>query len=134
VKPNTKLPKGARLLKPRRMAVGEWLPQMVDARLVRHSINWYRVAGGFGGRNDREDWIAQLPATCVSVSDYNWRKDVGVFYPSFEAAMDGEIVLAVQHLLTSHWKAKEKLADIERALEVATAAVARRKKGASRAN
>jgi hypothetical protein len=88
-----KLPKGAKPTK-RTATIGNWVKMEFDARLPHRGIVWYRVSGGFGHRNDREDWVADIPYGCLSVSDYNWKKGVStVFrdpYKSFFAALEGE--------------------------------------------
>lgn len=88
--PNTRLPKGGsplkRLLKKK---IGGWVEMSFDATFVRHGIRWYRVKDGMGDNGDREDWVADLPESCISLHDYNWNRlwcDT-VYYGDFETAV-----------------------------------------------
>jgi len=86
------LPEGAYLLSSlKTLSLGSFTPQIVDAAIEKYGVTWYRVKGGFGGRNDREDWIADLPIS-VSIHDYHWNgEDFGPDYGSFENAMYEEL-------------------------------------------
>lgn len=91
-KPNAKLPAGAEMLpKPIRKKFGDWVEMVFDAKISRYGITWYRVKGGMGGDNSREDWVADLPF-CASVHDYHWNGDsFGASYGSFEASLDAQM-------------------------------------------
>jgi hypothetical protein len=98
------LPPGAEAITPIELHLGRGLPQTFDAKITLRGIAWYRVRSGFGGRGDREDWIADL-AVSVSVSDYHWNgSDFGPDYGSFESACAAQAIRALQI-------AKQKLAD-----------------------
>lgn len=89
---------GAELLpEVRTVTVGTLVPQKVDATINSAGLTWFRVYGGFGGRFDREDWIADLPAISVSVCDYHWNgSDFGPSYDSFENACRGQMEFALR--------------------------------------
>ena len=94
-KPNAKLPIGAKLLTPPlRAKIGDWVEMTFDACLFYRNIVWYRVKGGFGERSDREDWVADLPSNCVSISDYNWNPGS---FESFKKAMDSSLRRGLKH-------------------------------------
>lgn len=54
-----------------------WLPMHFDMRLNLDGLDWYRVKGGFGGHDDREDWVCGLPKDAVSASVSKFRMGVG---------------------------------------------------------
>lgn len=85
------------------LTVGAWKPMRFDAQTERFSVRWLRVLGGMSGKNDREDWVADLPAVCVSVHDYHWNgDDFGPSYESFDNAcrveLRNELVYATEQL------------------------------------
>lgn len=107
-------------------SVGAWLKMEFDAKLERNGITWLRAKGGFGGGGDREDWVADLPHGCCSVSDYNWNDDeFGLFkYPTFEKALDGELKrelsnakLEVKKCFSNYKKAKQSVKLLEAAIK-----------------
>lgn len=76
--------------------IATFVPLKVDARVEVCGVTWLRVYGGFGGRFDREDWIAVLPAVAISVCDYYWNgSDFGPSYGSFENACRERLTQAV---------------------------------------
>ncbi len=83
------------LLQPKRQKIGGWVEQIHDAKLHRLGLTWYRVQEGFGGRGDREDWVADVPRIAVSVSRcYNSQSWGSVFddkVVSFNEAMKLEV-------------------------------------------
>lgn len=92
-KPSPSLQLGAELLAETiTLKTGTLVPQRVDASLELFGLTWFRVLGGFGGRFDREDWIADLPGINVTVCDYHWDgSDFGPSYGSFEDACRGRL-------------------------------------------
>jgi len=105
-KPNKVLPKGAFLIKPVRLVLGDWSPLVFDAKVVRAGITWYRVKGGLSeGDNSREDWLADVPKICISVHDYHWNGDTfGPQHGSFDKAVKAESKAALRN-------SKERLAE-----------------------
>lgn len=100
MKPNFPLPHGATLVDPpEKRAVAGWSEMEYDARCVRRGITWLRVKDGMGRKGDREDWVADLPAYCISVHDYQFRAPYWGLeqYPSFNAAIKGQMKRAIQH-------------------------------------
>jgi hypothetical protein len=98
MKTDSKLPRGAVLISPpEKREIAGWAEMKYDARCVRYGITWLRVKDGIGGRGDREDWVADLPAMTVSVHDYHFHAPYwGIErYPSFNAAIKGQIKRAV---------------------------------------
>lgn len=119
-RPNTILPNGAKPIEPRTVTVGSTLPQVVDAAIMLDGILWYRIQRGFGGRGDREDWIANIPALSVSVSDYHWNgEDLGS-YGTFENACRQQLISALEYGKQIEQKKKEELKDIESAITMLT--------------
>lgn len=124
-----KLPRGARKFKkPTTRKVGGWVELPFDASVVRYGITWLRIVGGFGfERGDNgwerkgasEDWVADLPSSCVSVSQSDWRKPYFGFivYPSFDDAMKGELARATDH-------AEQEVEELKTKLNCAAAAFA----------
>lgn len=53
--------------------IAGWLDQAYDEALVYRGVTWRHVEGGFGGRGDRDDWVADLPAGSISVNRYLWK-------------------------------------------------------------
>ena len=98
-KPNTIKRPGMVLLKGSPVKkLGGWNALTVDARLVWRGITWYRVKGGFSSTGDREDWVADVGGTCVSVSSYHWNgESFGANHGSFDNAMLQESKLAASH-------------------------------------
>lgn len=127
--PNTKLPAGATLLKRvRKLKIGNWVEMEYDAAIMRNGITWLRVKGGFSQDNQREDWIAELPHSTCSVSDYNWRKDadgfVSQFIGTFTQCMDAQLKEALEQMEADkqeHFKKsldlQESISKIEKALK-----------------
>lgn len=98
VKPNTVLPKGAILITPITFQIGQWVKIEYDAKLTRKNINWYRVRGGMSERNDREDWVADIPGYCVSVHDYHWNgHPFGENHGTFSNALKQELKRVLQY-------------------------------------
>lgn len=75
------LPNGAIKIPTVEMKMGNFIPQTVDAKIELYGITWYRVAGGFGGRGDREDWIADVHEVSICACDYQWNGES--FGPDF---------------------------------------------------
>lgn len=98
VKPNTVLPEGAELLlKKLKREFGGYRPLIYDARLKHLGVWWFRVYLGLGSRNDREDWIADLPGCSASVHDYYWNGHAGgPNYESIQAAMSDKMFRAIE--------------------------------------
>lgn len=107
-----KLQQGAELLpKIEEVQRGNWSLLKVDASIAIHGVVWLRVYGGFGGRFDREDWIADLPGVSISVCDYHWNgSDFGPSYPSFEDACRGQLESGLRHARTSKAEAESEVA------------------------
>lgn len=110
------LPDGAKKIKKRRIGPGYcWVETLeVDAELTRHGVRWLRVAGGFGGKGDREDWIVDASSVAVSVHDYNWNgerfgEDLG---STIEEAMDTTLRNELVSLPSKITKASDVLADL----------------------
>lgn len=112
-KPNTRLPKSARRLKPELvLTVGNWVEQTFDAEVWRYGVRWLRVKGGFGdGQYPREDWIAEIPAVAISVHDYHWNGDTfGDNYGTFDNACKQELKKELQFIHSRIIETEEKLA------------------------
>lgn len=101
--PNSRLPKGAVLLKrPVTKKVGSWAQMDYDAKVQRLGLTWWRTKGGFSQGNPnqslhpREDWCAEIPTGCLSVSNDDWDGSAPfgyehqTLYPNFDAAIIGE--------------------------------------------
>jgi hypothetical protein len=112
------LQSGAKLLaQTATVRTGTLKPQEVDASLDLVGLTWFRVHGGFGGRFDREDWIADLPGVSVTVCDYHWNgSDFGLSYGSFEAACRGQLEFSLQNARTAKSEAETKLATLAAAI------------------
>ena len=108
-------PKGFQLLKsPVVKKIGGWTELKYDASLERYGITWYRIQNGFGGNGDREDWVADVPSLCVSVSDYNWIKgSFGTYYGSFDKAIEAEITSALEEIISEKKCLKAQLKEAE---------------------
>lgn len=93
--------------------IGGWNEMEYDKTIVRKGITWYRVKDGMGGQGDREDWVASVPELCISVHDYQWREPRWgiISYPSFKAALDGEILRGIE---SGKSRLEKKKAEIER--------------------
>lgn len=71
-----------RRIAPTKKKLGSYVELTYDARLEYLGLNWFRVQGGFGGKGDRDDWVADVPGICVSVSrwhnkpGYGWDGDL----------------------------------------------------------
>lgn len=117
-------PKGIKPIK-LTASIGNWVRMQFDAYIVRNGIRWLRVKGGMSGNNDREDWVADLPEVCISVSDYNWDKrlDFGTCYGSFEKAILGivkEESVHVERKVLEYKFKSERLLDVARRLKEAS--------------
>lgn len=123
--PNSELPKEAKLLsRTKTTAIGGWSSMMLDATLTRNGIRWLRVKGGFSGRGDREDWIADLPSSCCSVADYNWNDlDCGTNYGTFEKALDGKLEIHLSYLRQELKESSVKVHKLQVAIHTVLAAL-----------
>jgi hypothetical protein len=115
-----KLPPGALAISPpveKKLSI--FIPQTMDASLVRNGVTWYRVQGGFSGRGDREDWIADLLFSCC-VSDYNWRRyendTFSQFFGSFTNALDRKLIQAAAHQREKVCKLRAQADELEKLL------------------
>lgn len=113
-----KLPKGARNINPVKRSLGSWVEMIFDAELIHRGILWLRVKDGFGGRGDREDWVAELSVS-VSVSDYHFVKEKYWGFKEHQSstifgAMDIQIMHAKN---TSEYSRKEKQDELKRLSE-----------------
>lgn len=72
--PNTVLPKGAKIIPTVKKEIGGWVEMEFDAKVERFGLTWFRCKGGISHDGDREDWIADMPWGCLSVSDYQFRE------------------------------------------------------------
>lgn len=109
------LPKGGKLLaKLIKKQIAGWVEMAFDAKVICHGVVWLRVKDGMGGRRDREDWVADLNASNISVHDYEFRAPYwGLWkFSSFEAACRDGLERQVGHLQR---KIDEKLNDLEKA-------------------
>lgn len=110
------------LREPTEKHIGNWQPQVFDAQLEYHGITFYRVHRGFGGKGDREDWLADLPCTSCSVTHYHrtgfardgdgWGWD-GL--QTFEEAVDSELGLSYEGHGKRIPELARKLADVTEA-------------------
>lgn len=119
-KPNTVLPKGAKAITPPvKMKLDAWTEQEVDATVQRHGLTWYRVKGGMGGRGDREDWVADVPAVCISVHDYHYNgEDFGPNHGSFDNACLQEARKSLEHAKEEREENMVELKAINKALAI----------------
>ena len=117
-KPNTKLPKGARLLpQPVRKKVAGWTEMEYDAEVERLGLTWLRVRGGMGGREDREDWVAKTPALCISVHDYHWNgDDFGPDYGTFDNAIIEQVKRSRVIAAADLKKLRDNIRDLEKTI------------------
>lgn len=126
--PNTVLPKGGRLLQPPvKRQIGGWVKMTYDATVQRHGLTWLRVQGGFGGRGDREDWVADLPSGSVSVSDYDWVPGLWNARPchgTFDAAIIAEMRRNVAYLRQTTAELRDKADHAEEAQHLMETALA----------
>lgn len=112
-----KLQEGATAIEPVEIETGGWVPTVVDAKLTRNGIDWYRVKDGMGGRGDREDWIADVPEVCISVHDYHWNGSSFSFnYGTFENALDQSVARILPHIAEKIAEAQKRLIDLGIAL------------------
>lgn len=120
VKANTVLPKGARSIEPAKHAViGAWKPQFFDAKVERHGITWYRVQNGMGGRNDREDWCADVPGVCIAVHDYHYNgEEFGANHGTFDNACLQEARIHLRQAKKEREKKLVELKAINKALAI----------------
>lgn len=97
-KPNSKLPRGARLLKPMvTKEIGSWVRMTFDASVERYGVRWLRVYKGMGSDGRREDWVADIPCFGISVHDYHWNGDTfGADHGSFDNACLAELECGVR--------------------------------------
>ena len=111
--------KGMKTFAPRKLKIADWCETVkYDASVTRHGITWYRAYKGFSERGDREDWVADLPAGCLSVSDYDWRHTSSIFkrkYKTFDAALLGEMKLFRSQLANRHREVLKEAANLVRA-------------------
>lgn len=119
-KPNTRLPKGGKLLlKPIRGDIGSWLAMEYDSEVFRNGLTWLRVKDGFGGRNDREDWVGKVSSGCLSVSDYNWQDTgFGTNYGSFDKAIKAKCKSLFDSLKNDEQAALKKLQSIRKTIKL----------------
>jgi len=125
-KPNSVLPKGAKLLpRIRTKPAGSWSDTLCyDASCERLGLTWLRVKSGFSSKNDREDWVADLPHGCLSVSDYNWNKgSFGHYYGSFDDAILGETKRHIEHVAYEIAKWENTIAALHKTHELVRAAL-----------
>ena len=73
-----------------RLEIGGWNPLDYDDEIVVNGLRWLRVAGGFGGKNDRTDWVADSPGICVSVSRWHTKR-VAQVEDNFGYGFDGNM-------------------------------------------
>lgn len=124
-KPNTELPAGGRLIKPVRKKIGPYVEQIYDAYVVVFGLGVYRVQGGLQGRNDREDWVVDLPGVGAAVSDYNWRNvGFGIFHGTFEQAVLQETISAFHYAVQKRDEKALTLARLRAGIRVSKFAVA----------
>ncbi len=127
-KPKLRLPRGAKLCPAFKATIGSWVEMEYDAVVVRLGITWYRIKDGMDGSGKREDWVADLPEFCVSVSDYNWRPSRRMsgrfkFYRSFNAAIIGELQQVLIHARNNLPRIEETVRQIRRSIATLKAAL-----------
>ena len=110
------LPKGAKEIKVKKK-IGGWVEMEFDAKLIHRGIQWLRVKDGFGDKGDREDWVADIPITCISVSDYHFRKEMYWGFKEHQAdtifgAMDIQLLEAKEHIAHRKKEQEENLAKL----------------------
>lgn len=128
-KPNSKLPKGGKLLPEiRSRKAGSWSDTLrFDASCERLGLTWLRVKGGFLGKNNREDWVADLPSGCLSVCDYNWNKgNFGYYYGSFDDAIISVTERHIEHVAYEMADAEKRIAALRETHELVLAALKRK--------
>jgi hypothetical protein len=104
---------------PVKKKIGCWVEMTFDAVTERFGVRWLRVKDGFGGRGDREDWVADIPHGCLSVHDYHWNGDgFGPDYGSFDGAIRGETKLMVDSLHHRENELRERLRKIQATVEI----------------
>jgi hypothetical protein len=98
--------------------IGSWVELDFDRRLMYAGLAWYRVKDGFGGRGDREDWVADVPSVGLSVTNrgsrgfssgrrgWGWEGD-----RTFREEADYQIALGLQSAAQRRDKAARELVD-----------------------
>ena len=78
--------------------LGNYVELVYDAKLRFMDIDWYRVYRGFGGRDDREDWVADIPGVAASISRWKSYKGSGGGWEAFgsEPGYDREAAMSRQ--------------------------------------
>ena len=91
--PVTELDEPLRVTAVPEMREAGWVDDLTfDARCELDGLTWYRVRGGFGGRNDREDWVAAVPGSSVSVTGWQLERGNGdVTAGMRQAVADAEV-------------------------------------------
>jgi hypothetical protein len=128
IKPNTVLPRGGRLIKVSKKKIGGWNPMKYDAKVVRFGLRIYRVAGGMGGANDREDWVVDVPHACVSVHCYQWRPPRWGFekFSSFDEVIEAMLTNAVGSVRADRADLLIKATNAEKCLRLLKTALSRK--------
>lgn len=75
-----------------------------DAHCELDGLNWFRVQGGFGGRNDREDWVAELPARSLSVTGWELERADGDVTAAMRQAVDRGFEWSAGHVAEARAK------------------------------
>ncbi len=124
----SKLPQGAREISSTTRRIGTWAEMKFDAELIHRGIRWLRVKGGFGGRGDREDWVADIGVS-ISVSDYHFTKEKYCGFKEHQSdtifgAMDIQIVEAKKNSDHTKKKQQEDLQELIAAIDQLDLAVA----------
>lgn len=125
IKPNTVLPKGGELLRPTRTAsIAGWVEMRFDAKVKCAGLTWLRVKGGMGGDDSGEDWVAEIPSSCLSIHAYSWRAPRWGFdhWTSFEEAATESIKGHIAHARQSAKELREKADLAEKTADMLTAA------------
>ena len=114
------------LAQPIELKLGTYIPQWFDARMTFLGLDWYRVSRGFGGRGDRIDWIADVPAVALSVAShrpanggFGWNSD-----SPFELVAAAEVKRYLGHALREREAAIAKLVELTDAITTLTGAEA----------
>lgn len=117
MKTKTRLPKGAKLVNPFTKKIGSWVEMTFDAEVIRYGIKWYRVKDGMGVSGEREDWVADLPAGCLSIHDYHWNGNpFGRDWGTFNGAIMGETKLFLQDQQARLLEFRQKITKVEATL------------------
>lgn len=90
--------------------IGHWVEMTYDRMLTHKGITWLGVKGGMGSQRGREDWVADIPETCISVHDYHWKGPYfgSIRYSSFHTALDGQILDGLENCKQSLRELQEK--------------------------